>query len=75
MRRMRANPRQGRRGAHELIELASGLGRSGCAQEDRYYQARLRPLVRRLLAEGRESLLGDALDGADAANPHAYEVL
>ena len=75
MRRMRANPRQGRRGTHELIELASGLGRSGCAQEDRYYQGRLRPLVHRLLADGRESLLGDALDGADAAHPHAYEVL
>lgn len=75
MRRTRASTRQGRGGTEELIELASGLGRSGCAQEDRYYQARLRPLVRRLLAEGRESLLGDALDGADAANPHAYEVL
>lgn len=75
MRRTRAGTRQGRRGTEELIELASGLGRSGCAQEDRYYQARLRPLVRRLLAEGRESLLGDALDGADAANPHAYEML
>lgn len=74
-RRTRVSARQGRRGTDELIILASGLGRSGCAQEDRYYQARLRPLVRRLLAEGRESLLGDALDGADAANPHAYEVL
>jgi len=74
-RRTRGSAQQGRRGTDELIELAAGLGRSGCAQEDRYYQSRLRPLVRRLLAEGREALLGDALDGADAASPNAYEVL
>ncbi len=57
MRRMNRGSPRSNRGIEELVQLALGLGRAGCQQEDLFYQNRLRPLIQRLLIDRREETL------------------
>lgn len=75
MRRVSRSASRGHRRIDELVQLALGLGRSGCAQEDRFYQDLLKPLIRALLADGREKSLNEALDRLDTQHPRAFEGL
>lgn len=75
MRRVSRSASRGHRRIDELVQLALGLGRSECAQEDRFYQDRLKPLIRALLADGHEKSLIEALDRLHTQLPRAFEGL
>jgi hypothetical protein len=70
----RGSPRSNR-GTEELVQLALGLGRSGCQQEDLFYQNRLRPLIQRLLIDRREEPLTEALERVYGQHPRSFESL
>ena len=75
MRRMNRGSPRSNRGIEELVQLALGLGRAGCQQEDLFYQNRLRPLIQRLLIDRREETLGEALDRVYGQHPRSFESL
>lgn len=73
-RRLHAHPRINR-DAERLLWLASGLAESGSRVEDAYWETELRPLVTRLLQEGGDEAITQALDRLYETNSRAYDEL
>jgi len=59
----------------QLIQLASGLGRSSSRIEDAFWDARLSVLIDKLLKEGNEAAFTAALDHLYGAQERAYDAL
>ena len=63
------------RDASRLIALATALHNSGSRVEDRYWETELASLLRKLLANGKDQVIDNALDHLSQHHLGAYEVL
>ncbi|BAL24349.1 DUF2863 family protein [Azoarcus sp. KH32C] len=76
MKRTRQKRRGGLgRDAEQLIWLATGLAQSGSRAEDQYWEQQLVSAIDRLLAEGEEETLNNALDHLYSADTRGYDEL